>query len=122
MAAAARQAFMRPAHILGSNVKDLLNNHDAGDDTSSSSKKDAAAEQHRLSEQEAQERDFIAHNNSSDEVLSPSQIAQDPKKKDLGKSSRALRIQDFELLKTLGTGTISVSPLLALLKLARLST
>lgn len=106
MAAAARQALMRPAHILGSNVKDLLSHHDHDAD---SSRRDASAEQQDLGEQERQERDFIAHNNSSSAVLSPSEIAQDPKKKDLGKSSRALRIQDFDLLKTLGTGIVWTS-------------
>lgn len=36
--------------------------------------------------------------------LSPNEVHQDPEKKVVGHSSRVLRQEDFELIKTLGTG------------------
>ncbi|KAI9811794.1 MAG: serine/threonine protein kinase, AGC [Thelocarpon impressellum] len=39
--------------------------------------------------------------------MSPSQIAQDPTVKALGASSKGLQLSDFELLRTLGTGTFA---------------
>jgi protein kinase A len=50
------------------------------------------------------EKDFVAQYKSC-EVLSPEEIEQDPRNKALGSSSRSLRVEDFELIKTLGTGT-----------------
>lgn len=38
------------------------------------------------------------------EVLSPDQITQDPEHKKLGLSSDHLKVTDFELMRTLGTG------------------
>ena len=56
-----------------------------------------------MEQEERKERESVAQSN--DAVLPPQEIAQDPKNKELGKSSDALRIQDFDLVKTLGTGT-----------------
>ena len=39
--------------------------------------------------------------------LDYAQILLDPKKKPVGHSSKVLRVEDFELLKTLGTGTFA---------------
>ncbi|KAL8694113.1 MAG: hypothetical protein Q9218_001166 [Villophora microphyllina] len=39
--------------------------------------------------------------------LPPDQIAESPRNKELATSSKNLRIQDFELIKTLGTGTFA---------------
>ncbi|KAL8738706.1 MAG: hypothetical protein Q9181_000528 [Wetmoreana brouardii] len=39
--------------------------------------------------------------------LAPDQVAECPRKKDLATSSKNLRIQDFELIRTLGTGTFA---------------
>ncbi|KAL9608272.1 MAG: hypothetical protein Q9167_006881 [Letrouitia subvulpina] len=53
-----------------------------------------------------QEKQFIADFYNNTKPLAPNQIASDPHNKELGTSSRQLRVQDFELLKTLGTGEI----------------
>ena len=55
-------------------------------------------------EEEQREKQFIADFEDNKAPLSPKQIAKDPRNKRLGASSRQLRLEDFELLKTLGTG------------------
>lgn len=52
------------------------------------------------------EKDFIAQFEDEPRPLSPKFIAQDQRNKRLGMSSKHLRLQDFELLKTLGTGAL----------------
>ena len=90
-AAAATQTMMRPLqnHILGSNAAPLRQH------TPQPSNK---------AEEEAREREFVAHYKDYVEVLSEAQIAQEPKDKELGKTSSTLKHDDFELIKTLGTG------------------
>lgn len=44
-------------------------------------------------------------NQQKQKPLTPAQINTDPEKKELGYSSKHLRLDDFELIKTLGTGT-----------------
>jgi len=55
-------------------------------------------------ERREKEKAFIAKFDNDPRPLSPKLIADDPKNKKLGVSSKSLRLQDFELLKTLGTG------------------
>ena len=55
-------------------------------------------------EEEQKEKDFISNYEDVKCPLSPSQISEDPRNKQLGTSSRQLQLKDFELLKTLGTG------------------
>ena len=102
MAAAARHAIMRPAHaILGSN---LTGHHgDRHRNDAEPPKTNDGPKQEEMGAEESKERESVAQ--SSAEVLPPQKIAQDPEKKDMGQSSSVLRIQDFELVKTLGTGT-----------------
>ena len=38
------------------------------------------------------------------DVLSPEEISKDPETKQLGRSSRHLKVTDFDLMRTLGTG------------------
>ncbi|KAI9795212.1 MAG: serine/threonine protein kinase, AGC [Piccolia ochrophora] len=52
------------------------------------------------------EKDFVAHFSNENEPLSPGQVADDPKHKQLG-MSRKLEVADFELARTLGTGTFA---------------
>ncbi|KAI4087839.1 MAG: hypothetical protein LQ344_006531 [Seirophora lacunosa] len=54
-----------------------------------------------------QEKRNIASFYDNAKPLPPDQIADSPRNKDLATSSRNLRIQDFELIKTLGTGTFA---------------
>jgi len=90
-AAAAVQAIM-PHHLLGSNKQ-------CGESAKSSTPPP------RNEEQEEKERQFVAQFSERKEPLPPSEIAQDPQNKALGGSSSQLRLDDFELLKTIGTGT-----------------
>lgn len=43
------------------------------------------------------------------EVLAAEQISEDPVNKQLGLSSQHLRLTDFELMRTLGTGTLNLN-------------
>ncbi|KAI4253931.1 MAG: hypothetical protein L6R42_007389, partial [Xanthoria sp. 1 TBL-2021] len=54
-----------------------------------------------------QEKQFIADFCENAKPLAPNQIADSPRNKQLATSSHQLRIQDFELIKTLGTGTFA---------------
>ena len=102
MAAAARHAIMRPAHaILGSNLPGHTD-HSGSGQLSRETKDGRPPED--LNSEERKERDSIAQSNTTARILPPQEIAQDPQNKALGKSSSALRIQDFDLVKTLGTG------------------
>ena len=56
------------------------------------------------SNEERESLEFVAHYEDDGRILSPRQIAQDPRHKTLGGSSSGLRIEDFDLIKTLGTG------------------
>ncbi len=51
-----------------------------------------------------QEKQFVAHFSEQQHPLPPEEVQQHPRNKDLGRSSRALSIHDFELVRTLGTG------------------
>ncbi|TVY28572.1 Protein kinase [Lachnellula hyalina] len=54
-----------------------------------------------------QDKDFIAHFSASQHTLPPEEIQQDPRNKELGRSSKGLCVRDFELVRTLGTGTFA---------------
>ena len=58
-----------------------------------------------------QEKQFIADFCENAKPLAPNQIADSPRNKQLATSSQQLRIQDFELIKTLGTGELMPSKL-----------
>jgi hypothetical protein len=83
MAAAAATQSIMPHNLLGKAIKHV-----------------------RKHDEDVQHRDlqFIAHYGDNGTVPSPSQVAQSPKKKGLAWSSKGLTIDDFELIKTVGTG------------------
>ncbi|TVY33876.1 cAMP-dependent protein kinase catalytic subunit [Lachnellula subtilissima] len=54
-----------------------------------------------------QDKDFIAHFAASQHTLPPEEIQLDPRNKELGRSSKGLCVRDFELVRTLGTGTFA---------------
>jgi hypothetical protein len=56
-----------------------------------------------------EEMDFISQWEEEKRPLSPSQITMEPAQKRVGHSSHHLRLDDFELIKTLGTGAWNVS-------------
>ena len=55
-------------------------------------------------EQKQKERNFIACFECNGPPLSPSEIAEHPRSKEVGVASKQLRVGDFELIKTIGTG------------------
>jgi hypothetical protein len=53
------------------------------------------------------EKQFVAQfSEQQHDVLPPEQIQQNPSNKALGGSSKGLNVDDFELVKTLGTGAL----------------
>ena len=54
-----------------------------------------------------QEKHFIAEFAEQQTPLPPEQVQKDPRNKELGRSSRGLSVEDFELVRTLGTGAFN---------------
>lgn len=59
-------------------------------------------------EQKQKEKDFIACFECNGPPLTPSQIVENPRNKEVGVASKHLRVGDFELIKTIGTGKIKI--------------
>lgn len=57
-------------------------------------------------EQKTREKDFISCYECNGPPLSPAEIAETPRSKELGIASKNLRITDFDLIKTIGTGKL----------------
>ena len=57
-------------------------------------------------EQKQKEKEFIRCYECNGPPLSPSEIADNPRSKELGLASKQLRVGDFELIKTIGTGKL----------------
>jgi protein kinase A len=51
-----------------------------------------------------QEKHFIAEFAEPHYPLPPEEVQQDPRNKELGRSARGLSVEDFDLVRTLGTG------------------
>lgn len=58
-------------------------------------------------DQKKREKNFISCYECNGPPLSPAQIAETPRSKELGIASKNLRITDFELIKTIGTGILA---------------
>ena len=62
---------------------------------------------HPVNEEERQkERDFLCCYECNQAPLSPSEISDAPRNKEVGTASKNLRVGDFELIKTIGTGNL----------------
>lgn len=59
-------------------------------------------------EQKQKEKNFIACFECNASPLSPSQIAENPRNKEVGAASKQLRVGDFDLIKTIGTGKVAM--------------
>lgn len=59
-------------------------------------------------EQKQREKNFIACFECNGPPLSPSQIAENPRSKEVGAASKQLRVGDFDLIKTIGTGKVAM--------------
>ena len=56
-------------------------------------------------EQKQKEKEFISCYECNGPSLTPSQIAENPRSKEVGLASKQLVVGDFQLIKTIGTGT-----------------
>lgn len=91
VAAAAIQTIL-PSQILGSNAPRRSITHNSDEKQI----------------QKQKEKRFIAGFSNDARPLPPEKIAEDPRHKQLGTSSRHLQLKDFDLLKTIGTGLLSI--------------
>lgn len=90
----------------------LRSNDDSSNDTSTgnaaqSAQKDTDSPRRETKDDmmaHEEEMNFISQWEEEKRPLSPSQIAMDPAQKKVGHTSHHLRLEDFELIKTLGTG------------------
>ncbi|KAB8296079.1 hypothetical protein EYC80_008884 [Monilinia laxa] len=55
----------------------------------------------------AEERQFVAHFSQEQHIVPPEEIQQNPRNKELGGTSKSLTARDFDLIRTLGTGTFA---------------
>jgi protein kinase A len=63
----------------------------------------ATSSNDNMAETAEHDKQFVAHFDQQ-HPLPPSEVQQDPRNKELGRSSKGLSVHDFELVRTLGTG------------------
>ncbi|KAH8660735.1 camp-dependent protein kinase A [Tricladium varicosporioides] len=81
--------------------------HPGGASTTSSSHSNSSQDIMATSQIAEQEKAFVAHFSDDHRPLPPQEVLQDARSKDLGRSSRGLSVRDFDLVRTLGTGTFA---------------
>jgi protein kinase A len=91
-------------HVLRSNDDGDKEHHRSNDSAHGSYPPSADHESHEDMLAHEEEKRFISAWEDNKHPLTPAQVAEDPQKKKVGHSSRHLRLDDFELVKTLGTG------------------
>jgi hypothetical protein len=69
----------------------------------------ASASEERLHSKQF-EKEKIAHFSDTQRTLSPQEIEQSAKDKEIGGTSNSLSVNDFDLVRTLGTGLSCLSP------------
>ena len=110
MGASASPASMSPSRkLFGENIAETVaqsfGKQFSHDEHRGDERKDPEHDANQAQDmRKAQEQQSIASQHSKEETSSPDEIAEAPAKKKLGQSSKLLRIEDFNLLKTLGTG------------------
>ncbi|KAK7551461.1 kinase-like domain-containing protein [Phyllosticta citricarpa] len=82
----------------------LRNNHNQNGTTAAADHSSRTPDEAQMRQQEKR---IIADWQAEKAPLDPDAVATDPAKKRVGHSSRHLRCEDFDLLKTLGTGTFA---------------
>lgn len=86
-------------------------NHDASQNTQPPHQPQDSMSPQQMDHQRDHEKRALAQWEDRKRPLSPSQIDADPDRKMVGHSSRLLRQDDFELVKTLGTGACCWPPI-----------
>ncbi|KAI9776837.1 MAG: serine/threonine protein kinase, AGC [Peltula sp. TS41687] len=108
-------AIQKPADV-GRDSAFVGGGHSQSSTTSPTTKSSSSVGKESLKREEEEEVDeeknHIAHvvgqkGNVLATPLPPSEIAKDPEEKDIGWSSKRLGLDDFELIRTLGTGTFA---------------
>lgn len=108
------QSQGRPQSSPGTSANNNLHTTTSNDTSNAgtSPRKSRAADFFRVKTKESQadiaqreeEKEFISAFEEDDTIVSPDKLASDPRVQKLGGSSQKLRIEDFQLVKTLGTG------------------
>jgi hypothetical protein len=101
MAAAAMQRLL--PHGLRDKLKDDGKNDDPRQDSQQDGQMDIDTDEHL--QDRADEKRSIAQWENNKRPLDPGEITEPPENKRMGQSSKSLKIDDFKLRKTLGTGT-----------------
>lgn len=115
MAVLATSAIMSPANVLlGENVAKTVSKeldqqkmHNEDIDKKQIDVKEVNTKE--SNSQEARERQLLSTKHGNVESSASKGINDNPADKELGTSSKVLRVDDFDLLKTLGTGTIQIT-------------
>ncbi|KAF2139177.1 uncharacterized protein K452DRAFT_290277 [Aplosporella prunicola CBS 121167] len=82
-------------------------NHNGHSDDRNSSNQSQKHNSHADAKQREEEKNRLAEWEAEKDPLEPDVVAADPTKKRVGHSAKYLRCEDFELVKTLGTGTFA---------------
>lgn len=109
------QSQGRPQNSLGNGDSNKTHSTRTANETSNAStspRKSRAADFFRVKSKESQadvaqreeEKEFIRAYEEDQRIVSPDNLAKDPRIQRLGGSSHKLRVEDFRLVKTLGTG------------------
>lgn len=95
-------------------VHKLLNVHHRSGDTSSQASQPATSPHERpdsaMDRARDSEKHALAQWGDRKQPLEPDQVDEHPDRKTVGHSSNVLRQEDFELIKTLGTGMQASAP------------
>ncbi|KAE9989182.1 hypothetical protein Vi05172_g6319 [Venturia inaequalis] len=98
-------------HLIPSKLRsNEESNNDTGNATAKSAPRDIDSPRRETKDDmmaHEEEMSFISQWEEEKRPMSPAQIAMDPAQKKVGHSSHHLRLDDFELIKTLGTGTFA---------------
>lgn len=97
-------------HLIPSKLRsNEESNNDTGNATAKSAPRDIDSPRRETKDDmmaHEEEMSFISQWEEEKRPMSPAQIAMDPAQKKVGHSSHHLRLDDFELIKTLGTGAL----------------
>lgn len=93
----ATSVIHKTAHPLSSSKSDSVNTNSTSPPSNHAQKMETAQ----------QEKEFVAHYADQTRSLRTEEIQEDRRNKELGHSSKSLSVEDFELVRTLGTGMSS---------------
>ncbi|KAF1999021.1 Pkinase-domain-containing protein [Amniculicola lignicola CBS 123094] len=96
---------------MAAKIHQMLHHHSSSKDSGAPSEPDSTSPFERqdsaMDRAREDEKRALAQWEDKQRPMSPGEVHMDPERKAVGHSSRTLRKQDFELIKTLGTGTFA---------------